>query len=90
MRTPLALLVAQVDDPKGYGRVVREAGAVKRIVEDRDCTDAQRAIREVNVGVYVAEAALLRTALANLSSNNAQGELYLTRRRRARGEEWRR
>jgi bifunctional UDP-N-acetylglucosamine pyrophosphorylase/glucosamine-1-phosphate N-acetyltransferase len=70
-----------LDDPAGYGRVVRDAdGAVQRVVEtkaDGDATPAQLDIREVNTGVYVFAADALRAALPRLSPDNAQGELYL-------------
>lgn len=73
-----ALLVAHLDDPHGYGRIVRDDGRVQRIVEHADCDEAQRAITEVNPGLYCFELAFLRAALSNLKSDNAQGELYLT------------
>lgn len=75
----LSLLVAEVADPTGYGRVVRDrAGKVTHIVEHKDASESQRAIREVNAGVYWAGAQLLRDAVSQLRDNNAQGELYLT------------
>jgi bifunctional UDP-N-acetylglucosamine pyrophosphorylase/glucosamine-1-phosphate N-acetyltransferase len=75
----VTLLSAHVADPYGYGRVVRAAGGrVNGIVEERDATDDQRAIAEVNAGVYVFDADALRTALGKLSADNAQGEEYLT------------
>ncbi|MFZ1865814.1 MAG: bifunctional UDP-N-acetylglucosamine diphosphorylase/glucosamine-1-phosphate N-acetyltransferase GlmU [Polyangiales bacterium] len=75
----LALVTASLADPIGYGRVVRdEAGRVRRIVEDRDCTAAEREIREVNPGLYAFGADFLRGALAQLAPHNAQSELYLT------------
>ena len=75
----LTVLTAEVDDPTGLGRIVRDdAGAVRAIVEQKDATDEQRAIREINAGVYVGEAGALRGALARLDTGNAQGELYLT------------
>jgi len=68
-----------LDDPLHYGRIVRdEDGAVVRIVEARDATPEQRAIREINVGFYVFDAADLRRLLPRLQTDNAQGELYLT------------
>lgn len=77
--TPLALLTADVPDPTGYGRILRdENGRVTAIREQRDCSPEQAAIREINAGVYLAKADFLRDALAALSPNNAQGELYLT------------
>ncbi len=73
------VLTAEVDDPTGLGRIVRgEDGAPRAIVEERDATDEQRALREVNAGVYVANAATLRRVLAGLATDNAQGEQYLT------------
>jgi len=77
---PLSLLVGTLDDPAGYGRILRdpETGAVQGIREDRDCAADERAIREVNPGLYAVDAGFLRDALANLSTDNAQGELYLT------------
>jgi len=73
------VLTAEVDDPTGLGRIVRdERGAPRAIVEERDATDEQRAIREVNAGVYVTDAATLRRVLARIGTSNAQGEQYLT------------
>ncbi len=74
-----ALLTARMPDPTGYGRVVRaEDGTVARIVEHRDATDAELALDEINAGMYLLDRQLLETALARLSDDNAQGELYLT------------
>ncbi len=68
-------------DPTGYGRVVRDpSGAVERVVETKeqgDSTQAEREIREVNTGIFAFSARALRAALPRLSSDNAQGELYL-------------
>ena len=73
------VLTAVVADPTGYGRIIRDAdGLVTRIVEQADATDEQRAITEINSGVYAFDADTLRAALAKLSTDNAQGELYLT------------
>ena len=73
------VLVAEVDDPAGLGRIVRDGhGNLERIVEERDATAEQRAIREVNAGIYAFDAALLRAALGKLSADNDQGEEYLT------------
>jgi bifunctional UDP-N-acetylglucosamine pyrophosphorylase / glucosamine-1-phosphate N-acetyltransferase len=73
------LLAAEVADPAGLGRVVRDAaGNLERIVEDRDATAEVRAIREINAGIYAFDAALLREALSKLSTDNDQGEEYLT------------
>jgi bifunctional UDP-N-acetylglucosamine pyrophosphorylase / glucosamine-1-phosphate N-acetyltransferase len=76
---PLAMLTAETPDPTGYGRILRDgAGRILCVREHRDATEEERRIREVNTGVYVARAAFLREAVAGLSPNNAQGELYLT------------
>ena len=65
--------------PLPYGRVIRgEDGAFLRIVEDRDCTQEEKAITELNSGVYVFSAGMLNTALRSVNNNNAQGEYYLT------------
>ncbi|MBN9156384.1 bifunctional UDP-N-acetylglucosamine diphosphorylase/glucosamine-1-phosphate N-acetyltransferase GlmU [Microbacterium sp.] len=73
------ILSAIVDDPTGYGRVIRDAaGDVARIVEQKDADDAEKATREINAGVYVFRAGLLRTELARVTTDNAQGEMYLT------------
>jgi bifunctional UDP-N-acetylglucosamine pyrophosphorylase / glucosamine-1-phosphate N-acetyltransferase len=73
------VLAAEVPDPTGLGRIVRDAdGRLEQIVEERDATDAQRAIREINAGIYAFDAARLRAALGKLSSDNDQGEEYLT------------
>ncbi len=74
----ITVLTAIVDDPTGYGRVLRDGGQVVGIVEQRDATDEQRTIREINSGIYVFDAATLGHGLANLRADNSQGELYLT------------
>jgi len=74
----LALLTAWHDDPQGYGRIVRVDGHIRRIVEEKDADDAERAIREVNTGILVAPTAALARWLPALSNGNAQGEYYLT------------
>jgi len=74
----LALLTAHVDNPQGYGRIVRNEGLVTRIVEEKDADDAERAIREINTGILVAPAAALARWLPALGNRNAQGEYYLT------------
>ena len=73
------VLTAEVGDPSGYGRIIRNgAGEVERIVEHKDATDAERAVREINSGMYVFSAQELRRALKELRNDNAQGEYYLT------------
>ncbi len=75
----LGLLTLTLDDPTGYGRIERDAtDQVLRIVEQKDATPAQRAIREINTGIMLLSAARLRTWLGRLSNRNAQGEYYLT------------
>jgi bifunctional UDP-N-acetylglucosamine pyrophosphorylase/glucosamine-1-phosphate N-acetyltransferase len=75
----MAMMTARVPDPTGYGRVVRDtSGEVVRVVEHKDAKPSERAIDEVNAGIYVAPADLLRKATRRLSPKNAQGELYLT------------
>ena len=75
----LAVLVAELDDPTGYGRIVRDAeGRVAAIVEHKDASDEQRRLRAVNTGIIAAESTALKRWLAHLSNDNAQGEYYLT------------
>jgi len=75
----LAMLSAELPDPSGYGRIVRDAqGRVTRIVEEKDASAEERALREVNVGFLVAQAARLTAWLASVKNRNAQQEYYLT------------
>jgi bifunctional UDP-N-acetylglucosamine pyrophosphorylase/glucosamine-1-phosphate N-acetyltransferase len=74
----LALLTAHLENPHGYGRIVRVNGKVARIVEEKDADDAERAIREINTGILVAPGAALARWLPQLGNRNAQGEYYLT------------
>ena len=77
--TAVTVLTMRLDDPTGYGRIVRnEEGEVTAIVEQKDASAEVQAIDEVNSGVFAFDAAILRSALAELKSDNAQGELYLT------------
>ncbi len=71
------MLVAELDDATGLGRVMEDAGVV-RIVEERDATDAEKEIRLVNLGLYAFELSEIRRALKLVDVENAQGELYLT------------
>lgn len=74
-----ALLTAVLDNPGGYGRVVRsEAGLVCEVVEARDADAEQRAVSEVNAGIYAFDRAAVTDAIAGLDTDNAQGEYYLT------------
>lgn len=75
----VALLTMTVDDPSGYGRIVRDAeGRVARIVEQKDASPKERAVRECNTGVLAAPARLLKRWLERLKTDNSQGEYYLT------------
>jgi bifunctional UDP-N-acetylglucosamine pyrophosphorylase/glucosamine-1-phosphate N-acetyltransferase len=74
----LALVTAEVDDPAGLGRILREDGDIRGIVEHRDASQAQRRIREINTGILAAPRRLLMPWLERLSPENAQGEYYLT------------
>ena len=74
-----SVLTTFLDDPTGYGRILRSTdGEFLQIVEQKDASEQQRAINEVNAGVYVFDAKLLRAALAKVGTHNAQGEKYLT------------
>lgn len=73
------VLTAIMDDPFGYGRIVRDAeGNVQGIVEQKDATEEQKAIKEINTGIYCMECPQMFDVLATLTCNNAQGEYYLT------------
>jgi bifunctional UDP-N-acetylglucosamine pyrophosphorylase / glucosamine-1-phosphate N-acetyltransferase len=75
----LTVLTANVFDPFGYGRIVRDATeAVVGIVEEKDATDEQRTIHEINSGIVAFDAGVLRDSLAKIGSDNAAGEVYLT------------
>jgi UDP-N-acetylglucosamine pyrophosphorylase len=73
------ILTAEIDDPAGYGRIVRnDDGSVKRIVEDKDASKKELAIREINSGIYVFDKEKLFECLRLVKPDNAQGEYYLT------------
>ena len=75
----VTILTTEVPDPSGYGRVIRsDSGAVSAIIEDRDCQESQRQIREINAGIYAFDAEFLSHALSGLGTDNDQGEVYLT------------
>ncbi len=75
----LAIVTAELEDPSGYGRIVRDGhGGIERIVEHKDASEDERAIDEINTGILAAHAALLSRCLARLDNNNAQREFYLT------------
>jgi bifunctional UDP-N-acetylglucosamine pyrophosphorylase/glucosamine-1-phosphate N-acetyltransferase len=78
-RAAATVLTTDRDDPYGYGRIVRgDDGRIERIVEERDASEAERAIREINSGIYAFELAPLLPALESLAADNAQEEYYLT------------
>ncbi len=72
------VLTAVVPDPSGYGRIIRDPGGIARIVEHRDATPDERAVREINSGIYAFELEPLFTALSRIATDNDQGEYYLT------------
>lgn len=74
----MAVLTVDLDDPTGYGRIVRKGGDVCRIVEEKDASPDERAIAEINTGVMLCPAARLEAWLERLDNDNAQGEYYLT------------
>ncbi|MFJ8947358.1 bifunctional UDP-N-acetylglucosamine diphosphorylase/glucosamine-1-phosphate N-acetyltransferase GlmU [Streptomyces sp. NPDC102395] len=76
----VTVLTAEVPDATGYGRIVRDSstGAVTAIVEHKDATEEQRAVREINSGVFAFDGALLAQALKQVRTDNSQGEEYLT------------
>jgi bifunctional UDP-N-acetylglucosamine pyrophosphorylase/glucosamine-1-phosphate N-acetyltransferase len=75
----LTVLTADVADPTGLGRIIRgDDGRVRAIVEERDATPEQKAVREINAGAYLGDAAALRAALARTGQDNDQGEQYVT------------
>ena len=71
------VLTATVHNPHGYGRIVREAGRIARIVEERDASPGEQAIAEINSGIYALDLAPLFEAVRGIASQNAQGEYYL-------------
>ena len=75
----VTVVTAEVDDPTGYGRVLRDAdGAVRGIVEQKDADERERDVREINSGIYAFDARVLAQALPHVGRDNAQGEMYLT------------
>jgi bifunctional UDP-N-acetylglucosamine pyrophosphorylase/glucosamine-1-phosphate N-acetyltransferase len=75
----LTFLTAHAQGQTDYGRIVRDgSGRARAIVEFKDCTEAERALTEVNIGLYLVDAAFLRDGLSRLDASNAQGEFYLT------------
>ena len=74
----LTLQSTYVENPFGYGRIVRKDGLIKRIVEQKDATHKQQEIKEINTGIYLFKAKALKEAIEKMDKNNAQNELYLT------------
>ncbi|MET0264432.1 MAG: bifunctional UDP-N-acetylglucosamine diphosphorylase/glucosamine-1-phosphate N-acetyltransferase GlmU [Duganella sp.] len=74
----LGILTVEQDDPTGLGRIIRDNGQIVRIVEQKDATEAERAIKEINSGILVVPTVPLKKWLAALKNDNAQGEYYLT------------
>lgn len=73
------IMTAVIEDPTGYGRIIRGAdGSVARIVEHKDCDEEEAAVREINAGTYVFDNRKLFAALSRVTNDNAQGEYYLT------------
>ncbi|WP_417917086.1 bifunctional N-acetylglucosamine-1-phosphate uridyltransferase/glucosamine-1-phosphate acetyltransferase [Candidatus Electronema sp. JC] len=75
----LTLMTTELDNPFGYGRIISGTdGQVLRIVEEKDADEAERAVREINAGIYLADRSFLFAALRQVGRNNSQGEVYLT------------
>lgn len=75
----VTVLTTLLDDPTGYGRIIRSGdGSVERIVEQKDATAEEQAVREINSGIYAFDAAMLRETLPKVTTDNAQQEMYLT------------
>lgn len=76
-RAAVTLLTAEIDDPFGYGRILRDKRGVKAVIEEKDATAAQKRIKEVNTGIYCFDKDFLVSSLGQLGRDNAQGEFYL-------------
>jgi len=75
----LSVLTAHLDDPFGYGRIIRsESGQIEAIVEERDTNEQQKSIKEINTGIMAGKAGLIKQLLEEVGSDNDQGEIYLT------------
>jgi bifunctional N-acetylglucosamine-1-phosphate-uridyltransferase/glucosamine-1-phosphate-acetyltransferase GlmU-like protein len=75
----VTVITAHLDTPAGYGRIVRDVtGRITRSVEERDASEAEKAVHEINSGVYCLQSSFLFTALRRVGRHNAQGEQYLT------------
>ncbi len=77
--TPLTIVTTSLDNPKNYGRIISdETGSVLEIVEEKDATEDQRKIKEINAGIYCVDKTFLFKALKEVTTDNSQGEMYLT------------
>jgi bifunctional UDP-N-acetylglucosamine pyrophosphorylase/glucosamine-1-phosphate N-acetyltransferase len=76
-KAAVTVMTAKVDDPEGYGRIIRGRSGILRIVEEKDATKSQKKVREINTGIYCFEKKFLLTALGGIKNKNAQGEYYL-------------
>ncbi|MFI3230922.1 MAG: bifunctional UDP-N-acetylglucosamine diphosphorylase/glucosamine-1-phosphate N-acetyltransferase GlmU [bacterium] len=72
------VISSKIDNPTGYGRIIREKGIFNKIVEQKDATEKEAEVNEINTGVYIFDSSALKQALNNLSNNNSQNEYYLT------------
>lgn len=78
-QSDIAMLTANITQPFGYGRIVRDSkGQIKQIIEEKEASDSQREIQEINPGIYVFDASFLRNNLSKLKANTHKGEFYLT------------
>ena len=77
-KNSVTVLTADMDEPTGYGRIIKDGSEITRIVEEKDASEAEKLIVEVNSGIYCVEGKFLFEALKKVSSNNSQGEYYLT------------
>lgn len=73
----VTVISAMLDDPYGYGRIIRDGDSLAKIVEQKDADEAEQAVKEVNSGMYIFDCAALQDALSRISNDNAQGEYYL-------------
>ena len=73
----VTVISAMLDDPFGYGRIIRDGDSLAKIVEQKDADEAEKAVQAVNSGMYIFDSAALQDALSQISNDNAQGEYYL-------------
>lgn len=74
----ITVLTAVIDDPQGYGRIIRDDKGIKAIVEEKDASDVEKIVKEINTGTYCFDGAFLKEFLEKLTNNNVQKEYYLT------------